>query len=508
MKLCSIASIVVLLASVAAQAQTLEFTYQGKLNDGGVPANGTYDMQFQLYRLGSGIDPIPTGTPIEISGVTVTNGIFTVTLNFGEFSGIDYWLGMSVRPTGGASYTALTPVQKITSAPYSIRSLNSQSAATASSAANAAQLGGVAASQYVQTTDARLADARPPTAGSPNYIHNSTDEQASSNFNISGTGTADIFNAATQYDIGGNRILSSSNFNTFLGFSAGAVTTGHSNTFVGGAAGLKNTSGIFNSFFGFAAGNENLVGHSNAFFGNQAGQLNTSASNNSYFGRDAGSRNQTGSDNSIFGSGAGFENLANRNSFFGASAGRSNTTGTLNAFFGYRAGWGNIVGSNNSFFGEQAGAASNASGNTFIGRLSGLNTTTGGSNTAVGQASLTGNITGTLNSALGHGANVGSDNLTHATAIGAFAVVSSSNTIALGRAGGQDTVRIPGNLVVTGTINGSAFPLAGAAEIEAQRAVNETQQKEIERLRSLVEQMRELVCAQNPEAAICKEESR
>jgi hypothetical protein len=55
-------------------------------------------------------------------------------------------------------------------------------------ATNATQLGGVAANQYVVTTDSRLSDARPPTAGSLNYIQNGTSPQAG-NFNISGNGT-------------------------------------------------------------------------------------------------------------------------------------------------------------------------------------------------------------------------------------------------------------------------------------------------------------------------------
>ncbi len=56
-------------------------------------------------------------------------------------------------------------------------------------ATNAAQLGGVAASQYVITTDPRMTDARAPTAGSSNYFQNGTSPQASSNFNIGGDGT-------------------------------------------------------------------------------------------------------------------------------------------------------------------------------------------------------------------------------------------------------------------------------------------------------------------------------
>src|SRR5262249_10603181 len=39
-------------------SQTTAFTYQGRLNDGGNPANGSYDLQFSLYD--GGESPIST----------------------------------------------------------------------------------------------------------------------------------------------------------------------------------------------------------------------------------------------------------------------------------------------------------------------------------------------------------------------------------------------------------------------------------------------------------------
>jgi len=77
-----------------------------------------------------------------------------------------------------------------------------------------------------------------------------------------------------------------------------------------------------------------------------------------------------------------------------------------------------------------------------------LSNTIGSSNTAVGQRSLFANITGSNNTVIGHEADVGSDGLIFATAVGAQAVVSTSNTIQLGRANGGDGVRVPGTLVV------------------------------------------------------------
>ncbi|HXD33783.1 MAG TPA: hypothetical protein VN643_21865 [Pyrinomonadaceae bacterium] len=62
--------------------------------------------------------------------------------------------------------------------PYAIRSFAAASADTATTATNATQLGGVAASQYVQTNYARLSDARTPAPGSSNYIQNTNNQQS------------------------------------------------------------------------------------------------------------------------------------------------------------------------------------------------------------------------------------------------------------------------------------------------------------------------------------------
>src|SRR5262249_47754389 len=153
-----------------------------------VPANAAYDMQFKAFD--APINGNQFGSTLTIAGVQVTNGIFSLTLDFGDatFRGQDVFLEIAVRPAGSANpYTVLTPRQQVTSAPYAIQSLN---ALYALSAGDAANLGGTAANLYVQTSDARLSDARAPTAGSANYVQNTTAQQASSNFNISGNGTA------------------------------------------------------------------------------------------------------------------------------------------------------------------------------------------------------------------------------------------------------------------------------------------------------------------------------
>jgi hypothetical protein len=440
-------ALLLLTATSVVRAQTTTFTYQGRLSDGGTPASGSYDLQFALFDSASAGTQI--GSTQTAANVSVSAGVFTVQLDFGTaaLSGADRFLEISVRLAGGAAFTTLASRQQITSTPYAVRSANATAAdvatnaVTAATSTNALQLGGVAANQYVITTDARMTDARTPSAGSASYVQNRASQQASTNFNISGDGTAggtlsgNLVNATTQYNIGGGRVLSINGIdNLFAGIAAGRInTTGNFNSFVGGRAGFSNTTGFDNSFFGRDAGFSNTTGVDNSFVGSLAGLNNTTGFMNSFVGFDAGYGNTTGVDNSFVGAVAGSGNTTgNNNSFFGQNAGLSNTTGGSNSFVGKNAGQFNTIGSTNSFVGEDTGV-SNTSGNnnSFVGSLAGGSNTTGSSNTI-----------------LGYNGDVGSPNLTFATALGAGAVVSTSNTIALGRPDGSDFVLVPGFLTI------------------------------------------------------------
>jgi hypothetical protein len=177
------------LCATTARAQTSSFVYQGRLSDGGTAANGNYDLQFALWDNLSGGSQI--GSPQTVNAVAVSNGVFTVTIDFGAspFFGASRFLEISARPSGSGSFTLLAPRQQITSTPYAVRSSSSANADAATTATNATQLGGVAANQFVRTSDSRLSDPRAPTPGSTNYIQNSNTPQATSNFNITGNGT-------------------------------------------------------------------------------------------------------------------------------------------------------------------------------------------------------------------------------------------------------------------------------------------------------------------------------
>jgi hypothetical protein len=411
----------VLLLCLPIYGQTTEFTYQGRLADNSLPASGTYEMRFRVFDSEAGGTQMPVATPITLdftvangNAVTVTNGSFTVRLDFSAaaFPGSPRFLEVSVRRNAGDPFTPLNPRQPITSVPHNIKSRmadslstscvlcvtdaqiqsidgskvtgtvdSAASAANAATANNASQLGGVAANQYVQTGDSRLSDARTPLSGSANYIQaNPTTPQPATSFNIGADGTlggrlsAGIVNSATRYELGGMPV-----FNVSGSFSDSQLNFAGTNTFVGERAGMNsapnpapnNSLGKWNSFFGAGTGEANVQGSSNAFFGFLAGAANFSGSSNS---------------------------------FFGAQAGRSTTDGILNTFIGVNAGYRNKDQSTNTFVGAFADFSSD-------------------------------NPIGNGNTLLGIGAKVDSG-VNNGTAIGGRAIVTQSNSLILGGIGG------------------------------------------------------------------------
>ncbi|MBX3296522.1 MAG: hypothetical protein KF762_12520 [Acidobacteria bacterium] len=125
-----------------AQAQTTAFTYQGKLTDMSLAANGQYDLMFRLFDTAEGggqidgaaaCNGVASGSPDAVcDDVSVSGGIFTVNLSFGEaafINGEQRFLEIHVRP--GAStdeYTRLSPRQEINSSPFSMKSLRAAAA--------------------------------------------------------------------------------------------------------------------------------------------------------------------------------------------------------------------------------------------------------------------------------------------------------------------------------------------------------------------------------------------
>ena len=103
------------------RAQGTAFNYQGQFYDGGHPASGTYDFSFWIYDSTNNPGIILAG-PVTNSAVAVTNGVFSVQMDFGPgvFTGLKNWLQIAVRTNGAAMFTNLSPRQQLTPVPYAI----------------------------------------------------------------------------------------------------------------------------------------------------------------------------------------------------------------------------------------------------------------------------------------------------------------------------------------------------------------------------------------------------
>ncbi len=105
-------------ASALAAPVGSAFTYQGQLKQGGAPVDGTAAMTFQLFdapTVGASVSSL-----LSFPAVSVVNGLFAVTLDFGAgaFNGNARWLQIVVNGQ------TLAPRQQITATPYAARALD------------------------------------------------------------------------------------------------------------------------------------------------------------------------------------------------------------------------------------------------------------------------------------------------------------------------------------------------------------------------------------------------
>lgn len=240
--------LVILAAPIAAET----ITYQGQLQDGGVPVTATVDMTFTLHD--SKTDGSQVAGPIAKS-VEVTDGLFQVDLDFGDVYGGDRWLEIEV---GGDE--PLEPRQRMTPVPVAVRALN------VADSANAWRLdgnSGTGAGDFLGTTDAEPIELRvngervlylEPTSGTPNVIGGFPGNQADTavGATISGGGESGVENDV--YDdfgaIGGGK-------NNQAGIDDGVADSAHFATVGGGEGNTASDEwatiggGNFNTASGF-----------------------------------------------------------------------------------------------------------------------------------------------------------------------------------------------------------------------------------------------------------------
>lgn len=232
-KLILLSSAIALFAGAAVFAQNTAFTYQGRLNTAGSPANGSYDFIFTLYT--NSVAGNQIGNPYLTNAVPISNGLFTVSVDFGNiFNGTTYWLGISVRTNNIGSFTTLSPRQLLTPIPYALFSL---SAASASNVVNGAitttQLstpGPPASGQVLAWNGSSLTWTNANTGGSSNSW--SLTGNAGTTPGVDFVGTTD--NEPLEFWVNGSRAFRLDQSGDVIGGGGNSVSSSQNSTISGG----------------------------------------------------------------------------------------------------------------------------------------------------------------------------------------------------------------------------------------------------------------------------------
>ena len=116
-----------LAVSIAVHAEPIGtvFTYQGELAQQNVPATGAYDFEFGLFDADSNGNSIAAA--IRVEDVLVSDGVFTVDLDFGSSPYIDQQLWLEIGVRSGSSegvYATLIPRQAVNATPFALYALS------------------------------------------------------------------------------------------------------------------------------------------------------------------------------------------------------------------------------------------------------------------------------------------------------------------------------------------------------------------------------------------------
>ena len=307
--------------------------------NGGNPASGSYDLKFTLFGGSSGGSAV--AGPVTNAPVGVSNGLFTVMLDFGNgvFTGANRWLEIGVRTNGSvAAYATLSQRQQLTPTPYAIYAGNASNVvasavsapqlntvggpstgqvlsyngtnlvwitAGGSSSSNAWQLGGnggTSSANFLGTTDLQPLVLKgnnvrllklDPNSGAPNILGG-----APGNFILAGVEGATLAGGGTFGTLGGaytNTILA--NYSTIGGGLGNVIKAGaYESTIAGGNQNSveSNDSTVGGGIINHAKGSSSTVG----------GGYNNTASGGSAT-VPGGANNVAGADGSSVGGGVG-----------------------------------------------------------------------------------------------------------------------------------------------------------------------------------------------------------
>jgi hypothetical protein len=331
-----------------ASAQVTDFTYQGRLNDSGQCANGHYDFQFTLNTTAPGFNE-SSANMTSTSDVLVTNGLFTVTLDFGQAfalpgTGVQYWLQTQVRtntPGNTATFVTLAPQTQITPTPYATYAESAGSVGVFTGPIQNNQLSG--GGSITVTPGPGLGGGGPVVLGGVVTLNNTGV--------LSVSGPADI-TASTSGGVVtlGSDATASSMANAIVKRDATGSFSANNST-LGGSLYLPEIATLFsgefpvmyaddagNYFAGKAAGNLAATGSQNTIIGNGTFEVNTSGGDDTACGWAALYNNTTGSFNTAAGALALLYNTTGGyNTATGVSALQNNSTGSYNTAFGYNA---------------------------------------------------------------------------------------------------------------------------------------------------------------------------
>jgi len=103
-----------------AQGPGTAFSYQGSLSSGDGPVEDFCTFGFDLYDAAT--DGAQIGATQTVTDVTVSEGLFTVELDFGTevFTGPPRYLEIGVQCSGAGSPTTLSPRQPLYPTPYAL----------------------------------------------------------------------------------------------------------------------------------------------------------------------------------------------------------------------------------------------------------------------------------------------------------------------------------------------------------------------------------------------------
>jgi hypothetical protein len=297
------------------RAQSTAWTYQGRLNTSTGVANGNYDLQFAVFNAvtsGAQQGPTLTNTPVG-----VTNGLFTVNLDFGAgvFTGPDRWLEIGVRSNGQAvAFTILAARQRLTPSPYALFAPNAATAATANGLAagtvSASQLntpGGPGAGQVLAYNGSGLVWTNASTAAAGWLLNGNMGTTAGANF----LGTAD--NQPLELKANSLRALSlEPNANGAPNVIGGGPNNYVQPGIVGGTIGGGGATNYNTGVLGIPLNGSNSLRSSFAVVG--GGLANSIQSNSIYTVINGGLGNSIGVNSSEGVIGGGYQNVIASNS--------------------------------------------------------------------------------------------------------------------------------------------------------------------------------------------------